>query len=143
MRNQEYKEHLVNATGDINKIGNCEKYVLTLDSSPFTKRVDACIAKCPPPCSEIKYGVSVAYEEGKKDLSGNPYSRVTLRLKFTDFIVTEIGEQPAYDVTALISNFGGTLGLMCGMSAVSILELLIWLFLSVAIALFRLHKKFI
>ena len=63
-------------------------------------------------------------------------------LEFKNFLVREIGQEPSYELSALISNFGGTLGLMCGMSAVSVFELLIWFFLWVTFLIYHLYKKY-
>ena len=42
---------------------------------------------------------------------------------------TLIEQNPSYHFSTLFANFGGTLGLMTGMSAISIMEMGIWLIL--------------
>ena len=94
--------------------------------------IDACIKECKEPCEEVKYDVAETYF---------PEDFLEWEVSFSDFLVREIGQEPSYDVTALIANFGGTLGLMCGMSAVSVLELLIWSFLSISVLTYYSYKK--
>ena len=92
----------------------------------------SCVAGCNEPCDEIKYDVSETFF---------PETFLQWEVSFKDFQVREIGQEPSYDETSLIANFGGTLGLMCGMSAVSILELLIWTLLSISIFTYYSYKK--
>ena len=95
---------------------------------------DACVKACKEPCEEIKYDVAETFFPG-------PF--LQWEVSFKDFLVREIGQEPSYDGTSLIANFGGTLGLMCGMSVVSILELLIWSCLSICIFTYVSYKKFL
>ena len=103
------------------------------DSKADRKTVtQACVKECKEPCKEIKYDVAETFFPG---------TSLQWEVSFKDFLVREIGQEPRYDVTSLVANFGGTLGLMCGMSVVSILELFIWLCLSIFFTYVS-YKKF-
>ena len=49
-----------------------------------------------------------------------------------DLVETHITEVPSYDGVTLLANFGGMLGLMTGMSALSLFEIVIWIGLLLA-----------
>ena len=49
-----------------------------------------------------------------------------------DLVETHITEVPSYDAVTLLANFGGMLGLMTGMSALSLFEIVIWIGLLLA-----------
>ena len=58
-------------------------------------------------------------------------------VSYKQLTVTEINEVEAYDAVTLLANFGGMLGLMTGMSALSLIEILVWFVLSVVARLQR------
>ena len=67
--------------------------------------------------------------------------KVVVEVRYRGLIETEVRQEPKNTIETLIASFGGTLGLMCGMSAVSIIELIIWSVLLVASAVVNLCKK--
>ena len=50
---------------------------------------------------------------------------------------------PRLDVATLLSNFGGQLGLMAGVSAISIVELTLWMLLIIFDRLYVLYDRFV
>ena len=61
------------------------------------------------------------------------YKEIALDVYFSELSETEIKEAPSYDGVTLLANFGGMLGLMTGMSALSVLEILMWIVLSITV----------
>ena len=102
-----------------------------------------CRASCFQPCEEERYRVSkisqpwTAYElriQGQRNKHLN-IKKVRLSVYFRELKEMRITETPSYSDVTLLANFGGMLGLMTGMSALSLLEILIWMLLSVAACL--------
>ena len=104
---------------NLTDVGDC----LRNKNSQINSFYDTCTDECYNPCYEqnIKYKDRYAWE--------NVSSRVTLRLFYEDSRETKIEEVPRYDEMTLLSNLGGQLGLMVGMSALSVMEILVWFIL--------------
>merc|ERR1712183_464390 len=92
---------------------------LNKHNSDINKDVATCSVKCPPLCLDEIFSVSVRYEKPKAG------ENKTVRMLFYYPKMTEktIRQTPAYHFSALVANFGGTLGLMAGMSAISVIEM--------------------
>ena len=54
-------------------------------------------------------------------------SRIRVFVYFDELKETIIEHVPRLDIPTLLANFGGQLGLMAGVSAISIVELIIWI----------------
>lgn len=106
--------------------------------------------ECPLECSSYTYAFSMSYNEFptknliRKSLKTRPdyFQRVFGRdpvnittdlfkasflsafIYFDEFTITEITEKPAIDLTTLIANLGGTIGLFLGFSLMSAVEML-------------------
>ena len=93
-----------------------------------------CTEKCYDPCFEQNFRHKQKYLRKKVKLP----STVKLSFYYEDAKETSIEHIPRYDVVTLVSNFGGQLGLMVGMSALSFMEVLVWLILLVVDGLHRL-----
>ena len=52
-----------------------------------------------------------------------------LNMNMKELVITETRRS---DIVVVLSNFGGTLGLLAGVSALSLIELFVWLVLYVA-----------
>ena len=61
---------------------------------------------------------------------------------FQELKETTIEDVPRLDIATLLANFGGQLGLMAGVSAVSIVELLIFFLLFITLSLNSFYKKY-
>ena len=96
--------------------------------------VERCINACPLPCEEIKYDVKLR----RKPI---PAPHLGFSFDFRYLKEFKIEENPSFDVQTLIGTFGGTLGLMTGMSALSVLELLVWTGLFVVDRIYSIYKK--
>lgn len=110
-------------------------------------RFHRCEDKCPQPCEEINYDVSISsakwpsnqYQEYLKErliISNSAYfrSRITddfakVQIYFKDMIYTHIQQNKAYESMNLISDLGGQLGLWLGLSAITIGELCSFFFI--------------
>ena len=105
--------------------------------------IDECSAQCNLPCSEETFDIHESFmsmETVQKVLRKSiiPYIKVNFAYKTLD--ETHIIEVPSYDGKTLLANFGGTLGLMCGMSALSLIEIMYWLVLIIVEKLHRVYK---
>ena len=89
-------------------------------------QIGKCTEECREPCKGERYHVHQSYEPPMP--LNNTFS---IKVVYKELVETVIGKQPRSDLKTLIANFGGTLGLMTGMSALSIIEIFIWLILSV------------
>ena len=102
-------------------------------------KIRACKATCYQPCEEERYTISETshpwsdHQKKIQQRQTNHENMKTVRLSvyFSELNEIEIAESPSYDRVTLLANFGGMLGLMTGMSAISLLEILIWVLLSV------------
>ena len=83
-----------------------------------------CQNQCLPLCHEELYKVGVQYA-GDFNNSG-----VILFEFITDREETSIVEEPKQSFFLVLSAFGGTLGLLAGVSVLSLVELLVWLFIA-------------
>ena len=90
-----------------------------------------CIDQCHNPCFEHTFKTQARYLRHEGD-------RLELSFHYEDLKETYIKEEPRYEVETLLSNFGGQLGLMAGMSALSIIEVLLWFVLLCVESLHRL-----
>ena len=105
--------------------------------SQIAKHVMKCVETCHNPCYEQYFKSRNTFlRRGKK-------SDVMLSFYFEDAKEAHIEEVPRYEVVTLVSNFGGQLGLMVGMSALSILEVLVWLVLLLIDCVHGLFAKFL
>ena len=74
--------------------------------------------KCPPPCSSTRYGLR--FEDWL--MSG---SNVSLQIAFADFKITHREEYIACDVTCILGQLGGNIGLFLGGSILLGIDMLI------------------
>ena len=95
------------------------------------KEDEKCAKECRIPCKEITFKIKEKYESNKR--AG---ARVRLFFYFEELKETVIEHVPRHTAGTLLANFGGQLGLMAGVSAISIVELLIWF---VLVLIDRLH----
>ena len=84
---------------------------------------ESCRVKCPMPCVEDSYRVTVRHEPHTNANS----TEVNVYFYYQEMKETTIEHQPSLVISTLVANFGGQLGLMAGVSAISIIELIIWL----------------
>ena len=84
--------------------------------------LNACALECPTPCDGESFTMAVRYEPSKKEDAEN----VQLFFYYMEMTEKMIEEAPSYVYTTLFGNFGGTLGLMTGMSVISVIEMSIW-----------------
>ena len=88
--------------------------------------MDKCYDECRFPCSKQTYKVRVEYAPNFPGENG------TMFFFHMDRKETLISEAAKTDLLTVLSSFGGTLGLLAGVSVLSLLELLIWVVLFVA-----------
>ena len=98
------------------------------------KEYEHCSGQCTDRCETERLKVNVRYDKAYPfclvpGTCEDPIQQETLFVGFQDLEETLIIESPTYDMSTLLSNFGGALGLMTGVSAISILELLVWFLL--------------
>ena len=98
--------------------------------------VEHCVNNCPLPCEETKYDVKLTRKE-------YPEPNIAFSFDFRYLKEFQIEENPSFDIQTLIGTFGGTLGLMTGMSALSVFELLVWVVLFVGDRVYSLHRRYI
>ena len=112
MRDDEYKNQLRNSTiEDLEKCTGGRKE---------SKRVKECRKNCRQPCQREKFHVHERFHSGVRS------NMLAVDVSFTELMETVIVDQPIYDEQTLFANFGGTLGLMTGMSALSLIEMFVW-----------------
>ena len=94
-------------------------------------KVEQCKNKCYLPCTEEKYKIHEIFEPEKSMHRSSVVEEnfIHILVKYENLQETRIIEEPSYDVKTLLANIGGTLGLMCGMSVISLIELLYWFLL--------------
>ena len=103
----------------------------------WTELYQQCANQCRSACKEVNYKI-------KKEFKTNGLhapSRVRLFFFYQDLKETIIEYVPRSDVSTLLANFGGQLGVMAGISAISLIELFIWFLLFLADRINRLHEK--
>ena len=88
--------------------------------------VNKCYDECRFPCSKQTYKVRIEYAPNSPGVNG------TAIYFSMDRKETLISEAAKTDLLTVLSSFGGTLGLLAGVSVLSLLELLIWVVLFVA-----------
>ena len=71
---------------------------------------------CPTPCKETIYGAKIVHTSTTTD--GFLY----MTIYFGKLEISKTTEQPAYDHTRFIADIGGLIGLLVGMSAISVFE---------------------
>ena len=91
------------------------------------------------PCDEktLSIDLTSSSTKGKERVTYN----TALRFYFEDLEKTYITEVPSYDIPTLLYNFGGALGLMVGVSAISILEISTWFMLFFVDRIYLLYQK--
>ena len=87
-----------------------------------TNVYEECRVKCTIPCVENSYRVSLRYEPPSNATS----SRINIYFYYQEMKETVVEQRPSLSISTLVANFGGQLGLMAGVSAISIVELMIW-----------------
>ena len=83
-----------------------------------------CSAGCPTPCFEESYVVDQSYIATE-----TVENEIELSFTFKELQETHIIDVPSYSLSTFISNFGGVLGLMMGLSAISITEIIVFVML--------------
>ena len=87
---------------------------------------------CPPPCHEVQYHAT--WVENK-----NPDRKrkvdFSIMVTYKDQVVTTITEIPTSTIPHLLAEFGGILGLLSGMSALTIAELVFCFVITMAMYL--------
>ena len=97
---------------------------LALAEQPLVD-VDKCFDECRFPCSNQEYRVRIEYAPNSPGENGT-------KIFFSkERIETLISDKAKTDLVTALSSFGGTLGLLAGVSVLSLLELLIWVVLFV------------
>ena len=81
--------------------------------------LETCVEGCVNPCVE-------QYFKHRDKVLASELPQVVLIFYYDDTKETHIKEVPRYEAVTLVSNFGGQLGLMVGMSFISVLEVLVW-----------------
>ena len=102
------------------------KQCLTDNSTKINADVASCSEKCPPLCDEDVFAVSMRFE---RSLDSENHNHVEMLFYYPKMTEKTIFQKASYHFSSLIANFGGTLGLMIGTSAISLSELLFWLVL--------------
>lgn len=100
----------------------------------FKMYVKNCVEQCHNPCFEQSYKAPEIFKRGKKGV-------IQLSFYYELRKDTYIRQVPSYEVETLLSNFGGQMGLMVGMSAVSLVEVFIWSMLLLLEYLCRIATK--
>ena len=76
------------------------------------------ICDCPEPCDEVKYDVNW-FKRGK---AKHPW-QWQISMMYKSHRVTYITEIPKYSIPELLAELGGILGLLTGMSVLTVVEL--------------------
>lgn len=129
-----------------NMLINSTEWCVTNLPNKYADRFSACDQKCPQPCEETEYDLSVSSSEWpsekydvflaeKLSQTNSLYADsdtdddfTKIQIYFQDLIYTYIDQQKAYESMNLISDLGGQLGLWLGLSAITIGELCSLLF---------------
>ena len=111
------KQQLQNKTKE--EIQYCvDKYHVSIQNY-----VEECSLECPTPCQQQQFLTTVRYDRNEY-LEKNQY--VEMFFYYLEMTEKRIEEAPSYVFSTLFANFGGTLGLMTGISAISVIEMTIW-----------------
>ena len=97
---------------------------------------EKCYNLCRTPCEEVLYSIT---EKFVPTIKKSP--RIKLYFYYQELKKSYIEYVPSYEVSTLLANFGGQLGLMAGVSALSIIELIIWFVLFLAEKVCRLYIR--
>ena len=94
---------------------------------------------CPYPCREMTSKVKL---EQTLDYSSNPYRRLTATyaILHIDPRVTEVTELPTYTSDNFFSDVGSWLGLLVGMSCLSLVEVVTFVFTAIREQLSKFHR---
>lgn len=93
---------------------------MTNKTNDISEEYNGCIKICHHACYEETLDVNVRHR-----LSSSK-NTINLEFHFKDMEQTNVIEVPSTSFSTLLANFGGTLGLMTGMSAISFLEVIVW-----------------
>ena len=94
-------------------------------SPSLQKKIEKCTDKCKPPCYDQTYKASVRYQTSDTDQA----LKFNFKMQMNEVVITETARS---SIVVVLSNFGGTLGLLAGVSALSVIELLVFMLLFVA-----------
>ena len=112
-----------------------DKYLL---SYYYNKETDnECKNKCPLECKTEKYEISFENTE-----ENEPNHFLELFINFNSFSYLNYEESPSISVYGLVSNVGGAIGLLLGMSLLSIFEVLEMVILSIVITIQHKYRSF-
>ena len=109
-----------------------------VQSSYYLAAMNIDLMKCPLPCREVIFGSTIEPRERQSIDSG--ITRSIVEVKFQSKRVTEITEVPVYTSDDFLSDVGSWLGLLVGMSFLSVVEVITFLFLAAVEKLAKLHK---
>ena len=134
VRDQEFLNNF-SRDRNISSIKTCESEKTEYLEKFYTN----CGHGCQSPCNEVRYKVFKKYEPCYENHS----SRIRLFFYYEELKETTIEQVPRLDFPTLAANFGGQLGLMAGVSAISFVEILIWLILFLSDRLYFFYHKHI
>ena len=92
---------------------------------------------CPKACEEVDY---IATWEKIKYWK---YPRWSIEVRYKTHRVSKISELPLYNLPELLAELGGILGLLAGMSVLTIIELACFFFITIAIYMKRSKDTFV
>ena len=100
-----------------------------------------CVKMCPLECKSEQYELSLLRNKGYRNLkSEGGYIRVDLNFDSVSYVNYE--EFPSISVYNLVSNIGGAIGLLLGMSLLSIFEVLEMIVLAIVLIIQHKFKSF-
>ena len=100
-----------------------------------------CVKMCPLECKSEQYELSLIRNKGYRNLkSEGGYIRVDLNFDSVSYVNYE--ESPSISVYNLVSNIGGAIGLLLGMSLLSIFEVLEMIVLAIVLIIQHKFKSF-
>ena len=103
-----------------------------------------CARHCHLPCTEERYHVQGdSIPSNMIDTADVTSTMILLRFEYKSLEETQIIEEASLDGKILLSSFGGTLGLMCGMSALSLIEVIYYFTLMMIGQIHRLYNLII
>ena len=123
------EEEFLRSNFEDQPVMNIEKCLLDRKEDIEEHR-EICVTQCHNPCFEQNFKAIQTFTKGEGE-------NIWLSFYYEDRKETFIKEVPSYELETLLSNFGGQLGLMVGMSALSIMEVLIWFILLLVECLYR------
>ena len=105
----------------------------------YNKELDAECAKfCPLECNTENYDVSLI----TKEFSSDNKNYIDLYINYNSLSYYNYDESPSISVYNLVSNIGGAIGLLLGMSLLSIFEILEMIVLSIILIVQHKYKSF-